>query len=60
MESFYRSLKVESDYSEKYKTRKEAKRDIFICFEMFYNRIRRHSYLGYKSPEEYERLANIA
>jgi putative transposase len=60
MESFYRSLKVESDYSVKYKTRKEAKRDIFMYIEMFYNRIRRHSYLGYKSPEEYEMLANIA
>jgi len=60
MESFFRSLKVESDYSEKYRTRKEAKRDIFMYIEMFYNRIRRHSYLGYKSPEEYERLANIA
>ena len=60
MESFYRSLKVESVYSKKYKTRKEAKRDIFTYIEMFYNRIRRHSYLGYKSPCDFERMANIA
>jgi len=52
VESFFRSLKVESDYSERYKTRKEAKKDIFMYIEMFYNRIRHHSYLGYKSPEE--------
>jgi putative transposase len=60
MESFYRSLKVESDYSDKYRTRKEAKRDIFMYIEMFYNRVRSHSSLGYKSPEEYERLTNVA
>ena len=60
MESFYRSLKVESVYSKKYKTRKEAKRDIFTYIEMFYNRIRRHSFLGYKSPCDFERMANIA
>lgn len=60
MESFYRSLKVESVYSKKYKTRKEAKRDIFTYIEMFYNRVRRHSYLGYKSPCDFERMANIA
>ena len=60
VESFFRSLKVESDYSERYKTRKEAKKDIFMYIEMFYNRIRRHSYLEYKSPEEYERSVNIA
>ena len=55
MESFYRSLKVECVYLNKYKTREEARRDIFMYIEMFYNCVRRHSYLGYLSPVEYER-----
>lgn len=56
MESFYRSLKVECVYLQKYKTREEARRDIFKYIELFYNRVRRHSYLGYLSPDEYERM----
>jgi transposase InsO family protein len=56
MESFYRSLKVECVYLTRYKTREEARRDIFTYIELFYNRVRRHSYLGYMSPEEYERM----
>lgn len=56
MESFYRSLKVECVYLQKYKTREEARRDIFTYIELFYNRVRRHSYLGYLSPDEYERM----
>ena len=56
MESFYRSLKVECVYLTRYRTREEARRDIFTYIELFYNRVRRHSYLGYLSPEEYERM----
>jgi putative transposase len=56
MESFYRTLKVELIYQHKYETRKEAQRDIFEYIEIFYNRERLHSSLGYYSPEEYERL----
>lgn len=55
-ESFFHSLKTEEVYFQKYKTRNEAKKSIFRYIEVFYNRIRRHSYLGYKSPENYERL----
>jgi putative transposase len=41
-------------YDEDYYTRSEAKTSIFEYIEVFYNRQRRHSYLGYISPIEYE------
>jgi putative transposase len=56
MESFYRTLKVELIYQNKYETRRETQRDIFEYIEIFYNRERLHSSLGYCSPEEYEQL----
>lgn len=56
MESFYRTLKVELIYQNTYKTRKEAQRDIFEYIEIFYNRERLHSSLGYYTPAEYENL----
>jgi len=56
MESFYRTLKVELIYQNNYQTRREAQRDIFEYIEIFYNRERLHSSLGYYSPEEYESL----
>ncbi len=60
MESFYRTLKVELIYPKKYERRMEAKRDIFECIEIFYNRERLHSFLGYYSPEEYEKKTTFA
>ena len=56
MESFYHTLKVELIYQNIYQTRREAQRDIFEYIEIFYNRERLHSSLGYYSPEEYEKL----
>jgi len=56
MESFYRTLKVELIYQNTYQTRREAQRDIFEYIEVFYNRERLHSSLGYYSTEEYETL----
>jgi len=56
MESFYRTLKVELIYQKTYETRRQARRDIFEYIEIFYNRERLHSSLGYYSPEEYEKL----
>jgi putative transposase len=53
-ESFFHSLKTECVYHERYLTRDNAKKSIFDYIEVFYNRQRRHSYLGYKSPEQYE------
>jgi len=56
MESFFHTLKVEHIYFERYKTRDEARESIFEYIEIFYNRVRKHSALEYKSPAEYEEL----
>lgn len=53
-ESFFGTLKRELVYGERYRNRKEARLSIFEYVMMFYNRRRRHSSLGYKSPEQYE------
>jgi putative transposase len=55
-ESFFHSLKTEWVYFEKYNTRDQAKLSIFEYIELFYNRQRIHSNLGYQSPEQYEQL----
>ena len=55
-ESFFGSLKTERVFFSSYRTREEAKRDIVDYIEMFYNSNRRHSYLGYVSPKEFEEL----
>ena len=54
MESFFSRLKVELIYAENYKTAEEARTGIFEYIEMFYNRVRRHSSIGYVSPCVYE------
>ena len=55
MESFYSRLKVELIYAQQYGSIEEAKTGIFEYIEVFYNRLRRHSALGYVSPAEFER-----
>jgi putative transposase len=55
-ESFFRTLKTELVYHERYRSRAEAKRSLFEYMESFYNRFRKHSTLGYRSPVEYENL----
>jgi len=55
MESFFASLKKELVHDEDYTTRAEARASLFEYIEVFYNRVRRHSSLGYRSPVEYER-----
>ena len=56
MESFFGTLKTECVYArKKYSTREHAKSDIFRYIEIFYNRKRLHSGLGYKTPENYEK-----
>jgi putative transposase len=57
MESFFASLKKELVHHEDYQTRAEARTSVFEYIEVFYNRVRRHSALGYKSPTEYELAA---
>jgi putative transposase len=55
MESFFSSLKTERTASKTYRTRDEARADVFDYIERFYNPTRRHSTLGYLSPIDYER-----
>ena len=54
MESFFASLKKELTHGEDFATRAEARASLFEYIEVFYNRTRRHSALGYKSPAEHE------
>jgi putative transposase len=56
MESFFATLKCELVYHCAYRTRDEAKADVFHYIEAFYNRRRRHSALAYLSPEVCEQL----
>jgi transposase InsO family protein len=55
IESFFASLKKELVHDEDYATRAEARASLFEYIEVFYNRVRRHSSLGYRSPVESER-----
>ncbi|MEO0078190.1 MAG: IS3 family transposase [candidate division WOR-3 bacterium] len=59
-ESFFRMLKVELVYRRRFRTRSEAKAAIVEYIELFYNSRRRHSSLGYLSPNEFERQAGAA
>ncbi len=52
-ESFFNSLKNERVHGTRYATREEAIADLFDYIEVFYNRSRRHSTLGYKSPVQF-------
>jgi putative transposase len=56
MESFFGTLKTELIHQRHYLTRLEAKTDIFEYIEVFYNRYRRHSSLGYLAPVAFEKL----
>jgi transposase InsO family protein len=58
MESFFATLKRECVYDEHYLTHEQARASIFEYIEVFYNRRRLHSALGYKSPIEFEASLN--
>ncbi|MFM8532201.1 MAG: IS3 family transposase, partial [Acidimicrobiia bacterium] len=60
MESFFSSLKTERTARKTYRTRDEAKADVFDYIERFYNPRRRQSTLGYVSPAEFEMQAKLA
>jgi putative transposase len=60
MESFFSSLKIERVHRKVYCTRDEARADLFDYVERFYNPQRRHSTLGYVSPADYEKTAELA
>jgi putative transposase len=57
MESFWATLKMELVYQQEYATQMEARLSIFEYIEVFYNRQRLHSSLGYVSPESFEAAA---
>jgi putative transposase len=54
-ESFFSSLKMELVHDSDFATREQARTTLFDYIEVFDNRRRRHSSLGYLSPTEYER-----
>lgn len=54
MESWNHSFKVEAIHGEKFKTRDQAKKQVFEYIEVYYNRKRLHSTLGFLSPESFE------
>jgi transposase InsO family protein len=54
MESFFATLKKELVYRERYQTRSQARQSLFEYIECFYNRVRRHSTIGYLSPIKFE------
>ncbi|WP_454913224.1 IS3 family transposase [Stutzerimonas chloritidismutans] len=60
MESFFHTLKTEHVRHQKYRTFDEARQSLFDYIEVFYNRQRRHSYLAYMTPFEYERLHAVS
>lgn len=59
-ESFFATLERELQDRHKFRTRREAERAIFHFIEAYYNPRRRHSTLGYRTPNEYEMLADQA
>lgn len=59
-ESFMATIKTELIYRNRFKTKDEARLAVFRYIEGFYNPVRRHSALGYKSPAEYERMLMAA
>jgi putative transposase len=60
MESFFSSLKTERVGRKVYRSRAQAKADVFDYIECFYNPTRRHSTLGYLSPIDFEMEAGVA
>ena len=60
MESFFSSLKTERVGKKVYRTRDDARVDVFDYIERFYNTVRRHSTIGYVSPVEFERKVGLA
>lgn len=60
MESFFSSLKTERSEGKTYRTRDEARADVFDYIERFYNTTRRHLTIGYLSPVEFDRKVGLA
>ncbi len=59
-ESFYHTLKTEHVFHEDYEDLAHVRRSLFDYIEIFYNRQRFHSALGYKCPARFEEEAEVA
>ena len=59
MESFFSLLKTERVARKTYRTRDQARADVFDYIERFYNPTRRHSTWGYLSPMDFEKKAGV-
>jgi transposase InsO family protein len=59
VESFFKTLKAELVRTVRFNTKEEAKAKLFEYIEVFYNRKRLHSTLGYKSPVEFEKRTTL-
>jgi len=53
-ETFFKTLRAELTYHTRFKSRAEARKEIFSYIELFYNRVRLHSSIDYCTPDEYE------
>jgi putative transposase len=60
MQSFFSSLKTERIGKKVYRTRDDARADVFDYIDRFYNTVRRHSKIGYVSPVEFEGKVGLA
>ena len=60
MDNFFSSLKTERIARKTCRTRNQARQDVFDYIERSYNPTRRHSTLGYLSPMDFEKQANVA
>jgi putative transposase len=60
MESFFHTVKVERIHHEKYYTRSQARQSIFEYIEVYYNRQRKHSALGYVTPMQFGQMKKVA
>ena len=56
-ETFFHTLKIELIFKTVFKTREEARMEIFEYIEVYYNRKRKHSTLGYCSPYQFEQYS---
>jgi putative transposase len=57
-DSFFKTLKVEGVYGNRFENQKVAAMEIFQFIEIWYNRVRLHSSLGYRTPVQMEELLN--
>jgi len=59
-ESFFGTLKRELVYRDRFETREEARSKLFDYIEVFYNRQRIHSSIGYKTPVDFEKSKSLS